>query len=178
MSDRKVLVATYYHEDAFIIPKGVDLDDKSVVKEYYVKYNTLFIKYVDGREVTIESQSWDMDMKFPDETKICDAIDYCIDIADEDETDNYAECCVCQADISVAESKIYKDECVCLECYAKKIKEDKENGKVHVTRITIEGRRCLLTKEGDELYDEKTKEFIGTYDRISKVITPATGDEN
>lgn len=77
--ERKVVIVKYNHMDAFKIPDGVDLEDKTVVENYGVKWGNLHINYVDGREETIESEGWDSDMKYPDEVKIENAKDWGID---------------------------------------------------------------------------------------------------
>ena len=47
--NRLIVFAEYYGpESVFKIPNGLDLEDKSIVDEWVVKYNTLYIKYVDG----------------------------------------------------------------------------------------------------------------------------------
>ena len=68
--DRKVLVARYSTEDVFIIPDSIDLEDTSVVKEYYVKWGSLNIEFVDGRKWKIASYIESCDHKIPDETTI------------------------------------------------------------------------------------------------------------
>lgn len=86
MSDRKVVIATYWHNDAFVIPKGLDLEDKTVVKEWCIKYNTMFVELASGERLQIESQGWwEMEFKYPNETKIEDADDWNIEIEDEEE---------------------------------------------------------------------------------------------
>ena len=49
---RKVVrVAWDAPESLFEIPDGLDLEDESVVEEWWVKWNTLHIKYVGKKEV-------------------------------------------------------------------------------------------------------------------------------
>lgn len=55
---RKMVIATYTHSEKFKIPEGVDLDDKTQVEDWYVKWNILNITYVDGREEEIEAEGW------------------------------------------------------------------------------------------------------------------------
>jgi hypothetical protein len=43
--NRKVLVASFTQESVFKLPNNLDLEDKSVVKEYYVKWDELVISY-------------------------------------------------------------------------------------------------------------------------------------
>jgi hypothetical protein len=51
-----VLVEYYEPYAVFKIPNGLDLEDKSIVNEWYVKYGTLHICYTNGKEKEIE---WD-----------------------------------------------------------------------------------------------------------------------
>lgn len=90
MSSRKVLVASYCAEEHFIIPKGLDLDDETVVEGYGVKWGTLYIDFVDGRQMQIKAKFSvnDNDFKRPDDTEIRDVDDYGYgeeDFDDEDE---------------------------------------------------------------------------------------------
>jgi hypothetical protein len=43
--NRTVLVATFHEEAVFKLPNNLDLEDKSVVKEYWVRWGELFISY-------------------------------------------------------------------------------------------------------------------------------------
>ena len=72
---RKVVRAEYYTPIfIFEIPDGLDLEDKTVVEEWGVKYNTLLIKYIGKDEVeVIEPSSNDCDLKRPNECVIEDA---------------------------------------------------------------------------------------------------------
>ena len=48
--NRLIVVAEYHpSQKLFRIPDGVDLNDKSVVESWHVKWGTLHIGYVDGR---------------------------------------------------------------------------------------------------------------------------------
>lgn len=90
MNSPKVLVATYLTRSVFKIPKGVDLHDNTVVKEYNVRRGMLFIEYTDGRTDEIEEEFYDEE-KYPDETNIEDAEDWGIDPESESERE---ECCM------------------------------------------------------------------------------------
>lgn len=73
--NRKVVRATYYPpESVFKIPDGLDLEDETVVENWYVKYDILNIIYVDGRKDAIEPE-WrdDLDTKHPQAEEIIDA---------------------------------------------------------------------------------------------------------
>ena len=56
--DNRVCVVVKYSapEAIFKIPDGLDLEDKSVVKNWWVKYGTLYICYTNGKKKEIE---WD-----------------------------------------------------------------------------------------------------------------------
>ena len=75
---RKVVrVAWDAPESLFEIPDGLDLEDESVVEEWWVKWNTLHIKYVGKKEVEeIEPcQETELDYKRPQECEIESADD-------------------------------------------------------------------------------------------------------
>lgn len=52
----KVVVARYITEEVFKIPKSLDLEDKSKVEEWWVKYNRLHIRTTDGRHLSINGE--------------------------------------------------------------------------------------------------------------------------
>ena len=87
--DRKVVTADYNFPKAiFKIPDGLDLQDKKVVKAWFVKGMYLNIRYVDGREEVIE---WECDPtekraeeQYPDE-QIEDAKDWDFEYSDDEE---------------------------------------------------------------------------------------------
>jgi len=57
MTNKKVVVATMpVVEMYFKVPDGIDLEDKNVVEDYWYKYGSLHIKYVDKDDIeTIEA---------------------------------------------------------------------------------------------------------------------------
>jgi len=71
--DRKIVTATYKCESNFSIPDGLDLNDKTKVEGWGVKWDRLWIKYVDGTEedinATYEAQECE-DWKRPQEVNI------------------------------------------------------------------------------------------------------------
>ena len=75
--NRQVVRAVYSTESIFEIPDGLDLEDKSVVKDWGVKWNLLYITYVNGEVVSFEPKedATQCDMKHPDETEIIPAED-------------------------------------------------------------------------------------------------------
>ena len=90
MTSSKVLVATFMTQAVFKIPKGLDLYDKTIVKEFYVRYNTLYIEYTDGRTDKIEEE-YNNESKEPDETNIEDAEDWGIDPESDEESEDSDE---------------------------------------------------------------------------------------
>ena len=53
----KVLVVDYCAEAVFKLPKGLDdLNDKTRVAEYWIRYAILYIRFVDGSFMEIEPQ--------------------------------------------------------------------------------------------------------------------------
>ena len=67
-NNRKVVVVEY-SPPVYVweIPDNLDLEDKTVVEEWYVRYGTLHIKYVgqdEPEKITDKEQVWGMDMKW------------------------------------------------------------------------------------------------------------------
>jgi hypothetical protein len=100
-NQKKVVKVTYCHEDFFRIPTNVDLENKDQVEEWWVKWNTLYIKLKDIEEVVqIESEGLEQEMKYPDDQTIEDADDH-FNWGDEDfvqvdlNTGKVEECFVC-----------------------------------------------------------------------------------
>tara|TARA_R110000868_G_scaffold62890_1_gene189808 strand:- start:133 stop:429 length:297 start_codon:yes stop_codon:yes gene_type:complete len=88
--DRKVVRVSYRVPDAiFKIPDGLDLEDKTIVSGWYVKYGTLIIDYVDGREEEIEwtIDPTEFDYKWAENTAIENADDCCVEYSDDEEED-------------------------------------------------------------------------------------------
>ena len=84
--NRKCVVANYCEPwTVFQIPDGLDLEDKSIVDDWGVRYSTLYINYVDGKEEAIEMEyESEPNYKHPYKTTIEDAEDYSVEY-DEDE---------------------------------------------------------------------------------------------
>lgn len=86
--NRQVLVATFSPPDMiFKLPDGLDLNDKTVVENYWVRYGTLYIKYVgnDIREEIKPYQDCEPDYKRPDDIKIEAAEDVGVEYTDDEE---------------------------------------------------------------------------------------------
>ena len=89
---KKVVVAQYHAPEAiFKIPKGIDLKDKTKVENWYVFYNTLYIKFVDKDKVQEIEASFDLeiDYKRPEKATIMDRKD-CMEncLSSDDEEDD------------------------------------------------------------------------------------------
>ena len=97
VESRKVVVAKYSYNVIFKVPKGIDLDDKSVVKSCGILswQSGLFIQYVDGREETITSSLNEVEdersaehAKYPESEKFRDAGEYLFLFEDEELSPN------------------------------------------------------------------------------------------
>lgn len=87
-TERYVLVAQYCVQEFFKLPRGLDLNDKSKVAEYGVKWDTLYVLMVDGTELKIQSEGIRedfQDFKRPNETEQRPIGETCIDDSDDDE---------------------------------------------------------------------------------------------
>jgi len=84
----KVIRATYSHDEEFKIPIGVDLNDKSQVASWGIKWNILWITYADdGREEEIEGEGWihDFDYKRPESVVVVVVDDDGDEVVEDDE---------------------------------------------------------------------------------------------
>lgn len=52
------------------VPYGIDLEDKTVVKNWWVIWNKLYIFLADGRELEIDGEDPEPDYKRPDDTEV------------------------------------------------------------------------------------------------------------
>jgi hypothetical protein len=78
----QVLTATYNSFVDFVIPKGIDLNDTTKIKGYWVRYGTLHIEFVDGTTQEVEGNEPSTDWKTPNDTEINEEED---DDEDEEE---------------------------------------------------------------------------------------------
>ena len=89
MSSNKVVRVTYSYDDLFCIPKNINLDDKTQVKEWWVRYNQLHIELTNGKELVINGyKQTNFSNKFPHDQEIIDAEDADID---DDEKEDFNE---------------------------------------------------------------------------------------
>ena len=92
---RQVVVAEYSFHCVFKIPKGLDLDNKKVVEDWWVKYDILSIKYVNNEEIEEIPFSRELsreDFKNPVDERIENANDGYMDYFDGEEEDESVVC--------------------------------------------------------------------------------------
>ena len=72
MTDRKVVRACYTSYDYYVVPTGLDLEDKTVVSSWGIKLGKLWINLANGKEICITQPALEQeaDHKFPDNTEI------------------------------------------------------------------------------------------------------------
>lgn len=85
----KVVYAKYCAYALFKIPKGIDLEDKTVVKDWWISYDVLYIEFVDSTrkmlEIETELDASEFDFEEPDKATIKDGRDYGITDDEEEE---------------------------------------------------------------------------------------------
>lgn len=87
-----VLCATYNISKTFYfkIPDKLDLEDTEIVEAYWIKYNTLYIKYVgkdEFEEIEPCYEDGDPDFKYPDTEDIIEEKDAPYYESEEEEED-------------------------------------------------------------------------------------------
>jgi hypothetical protein len=92
-STKQIVRAEYKVASYFKIPKGLDLEDETIVRDWFVKWDELRIFYVDGREEIINRiECEEDDRKYPEEEPtIEDAEEYSLEdyfTAEEDEDED------------------------------------------------------------------------------------------
>jgi hypothetical protein len=129
----KIVRAKYSAYTSFKIPKGINLEDKTQVKWWGIKYITLFIVFVDEtrEEMEIEAEyEPELDCKYADEKTIKEAREYgYTDSEDDDEeeedqddfTNRMCENDKCKKEFDLTEPHYYDEEqgvCYCCkECF-------------------------------------------------------------
>ena len=84
----KVVVAKFYAPRiVFKIPDGIDLEDKTVVKKWWVRNGTLYINFVDGHneEIDEEYSTGFEELDCVQETVIEDAEDWNVEYSQDEE---------------------------------------------------------------------------------------------
>jgi hypothetical protein len=90
----KVVIVTYTADAIFKVPKGINLEDKTQVKEWWVKYACLHIVFVDQTKqmMMIEAhEEIELDTKWGSDERIQDAYDWGISDDEYEEEDNPAK---------------------------------------------------------------------------------------
>lgn len=64
--------ATYTFYKKFLVPPEYQLDNKEVVHDHWIKWNTMYIKLVSGEIIEIEGFMEESECKFPDKFYIED----------------------------------------------------------------------------------------------------------
>lgn len=139
IGEMKCLVAEYRHSSIFKLPLGLNLEDGTVVRDYWIKWDTLTISLMNGETLQIEPYSSD-DKKNPDEIKIEELDDWGIEYDEDDvvEYDCYNEkeeakeeikntCCNCgdETDNKVVLNKgsfTEREDFICEPCIEEKKK--------------------------------------------------------
>ena len=146
--NRKVVRAEYSApESVFEIPDGLDLEDKSIVEWWGVKWNTLHIKYVGKEEVEDIQPSWDGGedheiWKYPNDCGIEDAEDvgYEYEEDESDEEENMDICGEsggeisgyegCKISLPTEDTNMLGNTSFCIPCYEKYESKYYENDNV------------------------------------------------
>lgn len=116
----KVVRATYYPPTSvFKIPKSIDIEDKSVVKGYWVRYNELCIVFVDPSKDMLCIQPYidacqSEDYKDPMTIEVVDADEE--GISDDEEDEEEDEPSVCE---ECEKPKVNIEDKLCHCCYHK-----------------------------------------------------------
>ena len=146
MSSNKVVRVTYCVEDVFCIPKNINLEDKTQVESWGVKWNVLHIYLTNGKELKILSRGWidNYNFKYPDEnSEILEADEVCC-LLDEDNDEQFNEVNV---EIEKPEEKCCNcwefgdDGCKC-DCHSKCNDEEDEEEEVKSVCACNCGQPC------------------------------------
>ncbi len=88
---RKVVVCHYTSESVFKLPDGLDLEDKTLIRNWGVKWGVLYVNYLSGEKMIYSSEYDDHDAhKYGDES-IEDADDYNVEYTDDEEDEEVKE---------------------------------------------------------------------------------------
>jgi len=146
---RQVIRVHYCVDDLFLIPENIDLNNKNQVKDYGIKWNILYIYFVDGSEIEIKSQGWidDFDYKRPSDDYYPEPVeDYnCVSADDED----FNPIDVYQPTTEVAEVA----EVVEPEPEPKVVEPEPEPEYDCVKKIIIDGKKYLRSQKSGNVYD-------------------------
>ena len=158
----KVVIVNYKFNDAFKIPKNIDLEDETVVKGWWVKWNTLHILFVDGTEKEIESEGWTNDLEFkePNEDPVIEnAEDW--NLEDDEEEEEHTSY---QAPV---DTPIISEPTI-----SEPVK------KVVVSRILINEILYLWDKHTNIVYDPVEHIPVGVWNYRTKKIEPCKEEDD
>ena len=88
---QQVLIAKYTSENYFKVPVGLDLEDKTVIKRYGVKWNILTISFVYEHKEDLEIECYqegEVDYKYPRNEEVGNIEDYDFLESDEEEEES------------------------------------------------------------------------------------------
>lgn len=165
-----VLVATYNIEECFIIPKNIDIEDRTQVVEHWVRRRTLHIKLTNGKVITIHSQGLSDNMKYPDSTRVENAADYGYEPDDFEEDFDDVDLGI----FETHETKVYTDIMDMFtandepEPQPQPQSQPNENT-LYVRRFTFNGKKYLKSRD-NRLFDEETKEQVGVWNDETQQI--------
>jgi len=71
-TDKQMLVATYNVFSYFEVPDDIDLEDKTQVFSYNVKWDILYIELTNGKVIKVKSKKneFEPDLKYADKTSV------------------------------------------------------------------------------------------------------------
>ena len=70
--NRQVINAKYEVYSTFVIPEGIDVENKEQVEKWWIRRDTLHIEMKDGRKISVlpHIRAFDSEFKTPDSTKV------------------------------------------------------------------------------------------------------------
>lgn len=155
----KVVIVKYWISDAFKIPKGLYLEDKTQVKYWWVKWNELHIVKADDTKLLIEPEGWSSDVDFKEPSSdptIEDRKDYGMDDSEDEEDEE-------------KETQEHKQD--------EEHKEEDKPNRIIVKRIELNGEKYLKTAD-NTLYNPETKEAVGIWDSETNTIKEMPEEED
>ena len=85
----KVLVVRYDGDELYHLPDHINLEDKTQVKDYFVKHSILHISLTNGKWVKILPEyEVDIDTRYGDDHEVQDAEDFGLDPDEEEEEED------------------------------------------------------------------------------------------
>ena len=155
-ANRQVVVAKYSESIVFKVPKGIDLDDKTQVKQYWMKWNRLHIEMINGEEIVIDTQD-DMEMKYPTEMRVEDYDEYYDEETESESEEEPTETEKKKINKEQIENKLYYGNCldcgkddkyaygVCEECYNEMLIKEPD--------LHIKNDKCIDCGKGEKFED-------------------------